>query len=208
MKLQIAYDVGTYQDLVILINKIQDLIDIIEIGTPLILREGLGKISYIKKKFPDKKIIADMKIMDAGEIEADIGFDSGADIVSVLGLASMNTLLGVKTSANKKNKQVMVDMINHPDPVMHWMEILKYGLDYICLHNAHDDINNTKNMMNIIQQFSKKDKCENLALAGGIEPVMLKKIKKYQPGIVIVGSYITMSENPREATENIRKILN
>ena len=31
MKLQIAYDVGTYQDLVILINKIQDLIDIIEI---------------------------------------------------------------------------------------------------------------------------------------------------------------------------------
>ena len=140
MKLQIAYDVGTYQDLVILINKIQDLIDIIEIGTPLILREGLGKISHVKKKFPDKKIIADMKIMDAGEIEADIGFDSGADIVSVLGLASMNTLLGVKTSANKKNKQVMVDMINHPDPVMHWMEILKYGLDYICLHNAHDDI--------------------------------------------------------------------
>ena len=178
MKLQIAYDVGTYQDLVILINKIQDLIDIIEIGTPLILREGLGKISHVKKKFPDKKIIADMKIMDAGEIEADIGFDSGADIVSVLGLASMNTLLGVKTSANKKNKQVMVDMINHPDPVMHWMEILKYGLDYICLHNAHDDINNTKNMMNIIQQFSKKDKCENLALAGGIEPVMLKKNKK------------------------------
>ena len=50
MKLQIAYDVGTYQDLVILINKIQDLIDIIEIGTPLILREGLGKISHVKKK--------------------------------------------------------------------------------------------------------------------------------------------------------------
>ena len=106
MKLQIAYDVGTYQDLVILINKIQDLIDIIEIGTPVILREGLEKISYIKKQFPNKKIIADMKIMDAGEIEADIGFDSGADIVSVLGLASRNTLLGVKASACKKIKEL------------------------------------------------------------------------------------------------------
>ena len=102
MKLQLAYDVGTYHDLVVLIKKIQDVIDIIEIGTPIILREGLGKISYIKKQFPNKKIIADMKIMDAGEIEADIGFDSGADIVSVLGLASRNTLLGVKTSACKK----------------------------------------------------------------------------------------------------------
>ena len=49
MKLQLAYDVGTYHDLVILIKKIQDLIDIIEIGTPLILREGLEKTSYIKK---------------------------------------------------------------------------------------------------------------------------------------------------------------
>ena len=148
-----------------------------------------------------------MKIMDAGEVEEDIGFDSGADIVSVLGLASRNTLLGVKTSACKKNKQVMVDMINHPDPVKHSIEILKYGFDYICLHTAHDDIKNNKNMMNIIHQFSKKHKSENLALAGGIKPEMLKKLKKYQPEIVIVGSYITLSKNPREATENIWKIF-
>ena len=45
----------------------------------------------------------------------------------------------------------------------------------------------------------------NLALAGKIEPNMLKK---YQPEIVIVESYITLSKNHREATENIWKIFN
>ena len=63
-------------------------------------------------------------------------------------------------------------------------------------------------MMTVIHQFSKTHRSEKLALAGGIEPKVLKNIKIYQPEIVIVGSYITLSEKPRKAIENIRNIIN
>ena len=54
--------------------------------------------------------------MDAGLLEAQMGFDAGADIVSVLGLASKKTLTSVKQTADQNGGKVMVDMINHPNP--------------------------------------------------------------------------------------------
>ena len=92
MKLQLAFDLGSFQELILLLEQVEDLIDIIEIGTPLIVKEGVKEIENIKKTFPKKTILADMKIMDAGELEAKIGFDVGADIVICLGLASSTTI--------------------------------------------------------------------------------------------------------------------
>ena len=82
MKLQVAFDVRSFRDLIMLLEKVEDLIDIVEIGTPLIVKEGVKEIENIKNRFPKKTILADMKIMDAGELEAKIGFDVGADIVT------------------------------------------------------------------------------------------------------------------------------
>jgi len=53
-------------------------IDWLEAGTPLIKSEGLNALRMLRKQFPDKKIIADMKIMDTGRVEAEIAFKSGA----------------------------------------------------------------------------------------------------------------------------------
>ena len=43
MKLQVAFDVGSFKDLIMLLEKVEDLIDIVEIGTPLIVKEGVKK---------------------------------------------------------------------------------------------------------------------------------------------------------------------
>ena len=96
MKLQVAFDLQSSDEILNFIEKNGDLIDIIEIGTPLIIKEGLKSVLKIKKKFPKQTVLADLKIMDAGLLEAQIGFDAGADIVTVLGLASTKTLNGVK----------------------------------------------------------------------------------------------------------------
>mgnify|MGYP006242288683 FL=1 len=96
MKLQLAYDLGTYEELYPFMEEIEEAVDIIEIGTPVILREGVSQIENVKKRFPEKLIFADLKIMDAGKLEADIGFQAGADMVSVLGLASKKTIEAAK----------------------------------------------------------------------------------------------------------------
>ena len=64
--------------------------------------------------------------MDAGKLEAEIGFDAGADVVSVLGLASNETILGAKESAIKYKGKILIDMINHHDPINKWFEYKIY----------------------------------------------------------------------------------
>ena len=113
MKLQVAFDIQQSDEVLELVEVNGDLIDIVEIGTPLIMKEGLKSVQKIKKVYPNQTVLADLKIMDAGSLEAQIGFDAGADIVSVLGLASKKTLTSVKNTAVKNGRKVMVDMINH-----------------------------------------------------------------------------------------------
>ena len=54
MKLQLAYDRGTYEGLYPFMEEIEEAVDIIEIGTPVILREWVSQIKNVKKRFPDK----------------------------------------------------------------------------------------------------------------------------------------------------------
>ena len=208
MKLQLAFDLGSFQDLILLLEQVEDLIDIIEIGTPLIVKEGVKEIENIKKTFPKKTILADMKIMDAGELEAKIGFDVGADIVTCLGLASSTTIAGVRKVASRNNGKIMVDMINHYNPISKWPELLEMGIDYGCLHTAHDDAVIGDNSIEILEQFYKIYGGNNLAVAGGVQPDLIQGMSHFHPEIVVVGSYITDSAQPREAVENVRKVMN
>ena len=208
MKLQLAYDLGSFQDLILLLEQVDDLIDIIEIGTPLIVKEGVKEIENLKKTFPKKTILADMKIMDAGELEAKIGFDVGADIVTCLGLASSATIAGAKKVASRNNGKIMVDMINHYNPISKWPELLEMGIDYVCLHTAHDDAVTGDNSIEILEQFYKIYGGNNLAVAGGVKPDLIQGMSRFQPEIVVVGSYITDSAQPREAVENVRRVMN
>jgi 3-hexulose-6-phosphate synthase len=207
MKLQVAFDVGSFSDLIMLLEKVEDLIDIVEIGTPLIVKEGVKEIENIKNRFPKKTILADMKIMDAGELEAKIGFDVGADIVTCLGLASSKTLTGAQKVASRNNGKIMVDMINHNNSIGKWPEFLEMGIDYCCLHTAHDDAVTGDNSIEILEQFYKTHGGNNLAVAGGVNPDLIQDMKLFQPEIVVVGSYITDSNEPREAVENVRRVM-
>ena len=94
MKLQVAMDVLTTKDALELAGKAAPHVDIIELGTPLIKAEGLSAITAIKEAHPDKIVFADLKTMDAGELEADIAFSAGADLVTVLGVAGDSTIAG------------------------------------------------------------------------------------------------------------------
>ena len=207
MKLQVAFDLQSSDEILNFMEKNGDLIDIIEIGTPLIIKEGLKSVLKIKKKFPKQTVLADLKIMDAGLLEAQIGFDAGADIVTVLGLASTKTLNGVKQAAVKNEKEVMVDMINHPCPENKWNELKNMEMGFCCLHTANDDSQDGETPLNDLERFYNLHGGENIAVAGGINPDMIRKINSFHPEIVIVGGYIANSRNQRDALEEIRQAM-
>ena len=208
MKLQLAYDLGTYEELYAFMEEIEEAIDIIEIGTPVILREGVSQIENVKKRFPDKLIFADLKIMDAGELEADIGFQAGADMVSVLGLASKKTIEAAKNSAIQWNRKIMIDMINLEDPIMKWADFMEMGMDYGCLHTAHDDVTDGENSLETVKKFHETHGGQQISVAGGIDPEKIRNLKSCQPEILVVGSYITTAVDPSKAVKTIRQVMN
>ena len=108
--------------------------------------------------------------MDAGLLEAQIGFEAGADIITVLGLASTKTLNGVKQTAVKNGKKVMVDMINHPYPEKKWNELMNMEMDFCCLHTANDNTKDGETPLNDLKRFYNSHGGNNIAVAGGLGP--------------------------------------
>ena len=58
-KLQIAVDLMTEEQAALLADEIHDVIDIFEVGTPMIVRDGLHPVRRIKEKHPELTVLAD-----------------------------------------------------------------------------------------------------------------------------------------------------
>ncbi|KKL51740.1 hypothetical protein LCGC14_2292490, partial [marine sediment metagenome] len=93
IKLQVALDfVELSRALDVAAKAVAGGADYIEAGTPLIKSEGLDAVRRLREMFPDHTIIADMKTMDAGRIEAEVAAKAGANVMTVCGTASESTI--------------------------------------------------------------------------------------------------------------------
>ena len=207
MKLQLALDLVDIKGAKLILNEVHDIIDIVEIGTPFIIKEGVSVIAEIKHAYPSLEVLADVKIMDAGDHEARLAYDAGADIVTVLGAAADVTIQKVARTAREYQKKVMVDMIAVENIDQRAIQIDKIGVDYICVHTASD-------VQDLGERPLEELKCLNAvlqnaksAIAGGITLEMLQHIIPYQPEIVIVGSAITTKQDKRKAALECKKVM-
>src|SRR5580704_8605052 len=106
-------------------------IDWLEAGTPLILAEGLHGVRALREAFPDTPIVADLKTMDGGYLEAEMMAKAGATHVVVMARAHEETLRCVVKAGHDFGVKVMGDNLGCPDMVAaaKWMEDL--GCDYV-----------------------------------------------------------------------------
>lgn len=207
MKLQLALDSSNGQEAKRILEKVSDLVDIVEIGTPLIMKEGAKVVTEIKHVYPELEVLADLKIMDAGDIEARIGFEAGADIVTVLGVAHNVTIRRAVNQAHILSKKVMVDLIAVGDVRERIDQIDAMGPDYCCVHTAFDLQDHGMHPLREIQLVESALKQAQMAVAGGINPEILPDIIAYRPAVVIVGGFITNHPEPRQAALAIRELL-
>src|SRR2546429_1631872 len=67
-------------------------VDWLEAGTPLIIAEGMHGVRALRQRFPDVPIVADLKTMDGGYLEAELMAKAGATHVVVMARAHEETL--------------------------------------------------------------------------------------------------------------------
>src|SRR6266536_1901032 len=70
-------------------------VDWLEAGTPLLLAEGLHGVMALRQAFPAHPIVADLKTMDGGYLEAEMMARAGATHVVVMGRAHRETIKAV-----------------------------------------------------------------------------------------------------------------
>ena len=142
-------------------------VDWLEAGTPLIKSEGLNAVRSLRKEFPNKKVIADMKVMDTGRIEVEAAARAGADIVSVLGAADNSTISEAVDAAKNVGCEIMVDLIGAKDPVARAKEVEALGANYVCMHLS---IDMQMKGLDVLSNLEKVAKAINIpvAAAGGL----------------------------------------
>ena len=201
-KLQVALEFTNLNDALKVATLCADSVDVIEIGTPLIKAEGMDAVKVIKEKFPGKLVSADMKIMDTGFLEAELAFNHGADIASVLGVADDATIKGAVDAARKHNKKIIADMIGCKDIAQRSKELEALGIDIIEIHKGIDQQNAGHDGFSSVEKIAKSVKTK-LAVAGGLNKDTVGQFVSFVE-IIIVGGAITKSPNPKQAAKEIR----
>ncbi|WP_115714790.1 3-hexulose-6-phosphate synthase [Amedibacterium intestinale] len=207
MKLQIALDTLSLEECIILLEQTKGSVDIAEVGTPFIIEEGMRPVRELKKRFPEIEILADTKIMDAGELEASSAFKAGADIVTVLGVSNDETILGAIKAAKQHGGKIMVDMIAVKNLVERAKEIDAMGVDYICVHTAFDVQQSGKDPLDELKMINKVICNAKSAVAGGVKLSTIDEIVEEGAEIIIVGGAICNAENKSETAKEMKKHL-
>ncbi len=120
--------------------------DWLEVGTPLILAEGLHGVRALRKEFPDVPIVADLKTMDGAGLEAEMMFRAGANMTVVMGQAHDASIIEQVKMAARYGGKVMCDVMLCPDKPARARQAEEMGVDYIIVHTGYDERNMIKGL--------------------------------------------------------------
>ena len=114
-------------------------VDWLEAGTPFILAEGLHGVKALRKEFPNTPIVADLKTMDGGYLEAEMMAKAGATHVVVMARSHPETIKCVVQAGRDFGAVVMGDNLGCPDMVQGARELEELGCDMVIHHIGYDE---------------------------------------------------------------------
>ena len=114
-------------------------VDWLEAGTPLIIAEGMHGVRALRKRFPTTPIVADLKTMDGGYLEAELMAKAGATHVVVMARAHEETIKVVMKAGRDCGVKVMGDNLACPDMVEGARHLEALGCDFVVHHIGYDE---------------------------------------------------------------------
>ncbi len=211
--LQVALDLDNLDAMERIVKDIPDKERVLlEAGTPLVKKFGVGVVGKIRELRPDAFIIADLKTLDVGRVEIKMAADETADAVAISGLGTLESIKKAIHETQKQGIYSILDMMNvddFEDKLAALPDDLKP--DIVLLHRNVDletylaekgedtsDLSawgNIKAIKGIIDDGL-------VAVAGGITPDNVDEALEKGADIIIAGRYIIGSRDVRRATQD------
>lgn len=220
MKLQITLDTYSVEEGIALLRGIADSIDVVEVGTPLLLDEGMGAVSEVKEAFPSLEVLADTKIWHNGARIARSAFEHGADMVTVLAGATDHEIETVVSVAQSYEGSVAADMSGIEGLVQRSAELEDLGVRYMMvpsgLRRQEDDRDsdvfhrNTRAMggmpLALVRNVARSlANSAEVAVVDNITLGNLDKVLATKPGILLVGRAILAADDPVAAAAEFKR---
>jgi 3-hexulose-6-phosphate synthase/6-phospho-3-hexuloisomerase len=114
-------------------------VDWLEAGTPLIIAHGMHGVRALRERFPQTPIVADLKTMDGGYLEAEVMAKAGATHVVVMARAHEETVHCVVQAGRDFGIKVMGDNLGCDDMVAGARQLEELGCDYVIHHIGYDE---------------------------------------------------------------------
>jgi aldehyde:ferredoxin oxidoreductase len=185
---------------------------IIEAGTPAIKRHGTDSLlPALRKVAPHALIVADLKTMDVGNLEARIAFRAGADVAAVLAIGGRTKIIEALSEAIGRDKAILIDLIDCEDPLATIDDLAKElkgneNRVAICLHRGISEQLKGRGIYEqkqLISEAKKRAASFPLFVAGGIKEGVAKDVAGAGADVCIAGSAIYNSSNPKETVQRI-----
>lgn len=193
--------------------------DWLEAGTPLILAEGLHGVKKLHAAFPGVPIVADLKTMDGGYLEAEMMFKAGATHVVVMARAHEETIKCVVKAGKDYGGKVMGDNLACDDMIAaaKWLEDL--GCDYIVHHIGYDERRGIaakgRPMPSPLDKLKEVVAAVNIPVqaVGGLTLEQVVRCPEYGAPLVVLGAPVTIDADAFKTAggdleESLRLICN
>lgn len=206
-KLQLALDVLPMEQALALTEALRDHVERIELGTPFVLEYGMEAVRRFRARFPEKELLADLKIMDAGALEAGAAFAAGADLVTVLAVTDRATMRACVETAERYHKAIVADMICVEEPERVAEELEAMGVYGIAVHTGVDQQARGRTPLEDVQRLRPVLRRAELSVAGGIRRDTVGEYCRAGAQVLIVGGAIASAADPVAEALAIHNIL-
>ena len=207
MKLQLALDTFALDAALDVARRVRDYVDILEMGTPFLMEYGMEAVRRFRNAFPEKHILADAKIMDAGRLEVATALRAGADTVTVLAATDRMTMAECVTEAARRGGRIVADMICVEDIPGKVRELEALGVHGIAVHTGVDQQKAGRTPLEDLRIIKDCSTCAEVSVAGGISLGTVTDYIALKPDVLIVGGAIAAAPDPAEAARGIYEAI-
>jgi 3-hexulose-6-phosphate synthase/6-phospho-3-hexuloisomerase len=180
-------------------------VDWLEAGTPLIIAEGMNGVKALRERFPQVPIVADLKTMDGGWLEAKLMAEAGATHVVVMARAHEETIQCVVKAGRDFGVKVMGDNLACPDMVAGARMLEDLGCDFIVHHIGYDERRGIaaagKRMPSPLDQLRDVVKAVSVPVqaVGGLTIEQAVRTPEYGAPLVVLGAPLTIDADAFKA---------
>ena len=136
---QIALDYATIDEALEMARiGVQAGVDWLEIGTPLIVSQGLAPIGQMVRAFPQYPVLADYKTMDSGGKNVERTGQQGGHIMTVCANAPDETVQSAVATSKETGIWVVADTIGVKNQAARARQCESWGVHMIYLHYGAD----------------------------------------------------------------------